>query len=223
VVQVLAQRPGDPEEKPGEGEAWLAVVRVYDNRYMLVQGYLEADDPGNISMVGRSLEDLANQLTNIAEQPDDEEQPSELLFDIMLEAADLLVDLPAMPDWVWRRWANSLVPELRWAVAGSPRIDQYTWSNLACDADGYVRYRALRNPVADPDALKRLATTWTDPQYASDQFNIYNLQSIAANPSCPRSVLGLLMSYDHPSVRQAVLRNPNCPEEYRVLARITNI
>lgn len=206
VVQVLNQSPGDPDEHPGQGEPWKALVRCRDGRCMLLQGYPSVDNKYAASLVGDSPQDLADQLSDASQAAG-----------WFGESADILLDHPEVSADTISRWARSDNPDLQWAAACSPRLDPASWVQLLQGYAG-VKCRALCHPVADPEMLQRLAEEWMDQGTRTHQ-----LHSIARNPSCPVPLWHRLMQHEDLYVRQGALLNPNCPEEYRTLAKIAKI
>jgi hypothetical protein len=210
VTRVLAQLAGDPDERSGEGEPWQAVVQARDGRCMVVRGYPDEANAYTQSLVGDSVPDLVDQFMHIIQ--------TSSTGRLILATAPLLIDMPGVSPDVCHRWAQSGDSELQWAAAGSNRLTRQDWHTLVLGPPGAARARALRNPVADPEALERLATMWESKGGAEAE---HWLHCLASNPACPQPVLSKLLQHPSHHVRQGVLSNPNCPEEYRALARVT--
>lgn len=79
-----------------------------------------------------------------------------------------------------------------------------------------LRWTVAAHPAADPDWLD----VWAHFQLGTGDAV---QQSIAENPATRADTLRYLLSHYGDDVRRAVLRNPNCPEEYRHLAAIASL
>jgi len=203
VEQVITQYPGDP---PAEGDdSWAALIRHRDGRWAVIR-----ITDGTFCLVGESARDLVQQVTSIANSDD---------LDFDLDGfAMVLVDAPGVPSTVVSDWAHSSNDHLRLAAASSSRLDLHSWYYLVTDPSN-ARTRALANPIADPDTLRRLVSYQRAP-LAHLHPAMPDMMAISSNPATPPDVLLQLLTLDNNWIAGRVLNNPNLPEEYRQLAQV---
>jgi hypothetical protein len=129
-----------------------------------------------------------------------------------VEPSRMLAQRPEMSEEMLTRWVQSESTLLAKAVATSPHLPRHIWRTLANHRLAAVQATALANPAAHPDDLANVfAQRWQNVAFGPP---------MASNPALPHDILmEMVGDPQHPQHRWAI-ENPNCPEEYRVLARV---
>lgn len=159
---------------------------------------------------GRRLESAAPTLDALARNPS---TPPATLAGIAdcdrHQVADGIAANPSTPGGVLERLAADWWQ--REAVARNPSAPAATLATLATDTDRDVRAAVASNLATPPEAFERLGQlTIADP---SAQWQISD--ALAANPSTPQEVLGLIAAHGHWSTRAAVAANPSADAALR--------